>query len=364
MAGQLRILIADDEAAITDVFGSVLEQNNFQVVKAFDGEECVLKARNASFDLILLDVHMPKLDGYEVLKQLKQMSQLKYTPIIFLTGYSTAPSDIESGYLLGVTEYWKKPMAVEEFEARVRAIVRTAEAERKLRELQEVFNAMIVHDLRGPLSGIVGYAELVSEDETNRSPENIQMMKTVGTAAKSMLNIVNDFLEITRQEAGEQKLHLAPLYIRDVIERALSNTSDAQRERSLHVTKNIGEIPLIEGDLGRLELAFTQLVENSVRFTPINGTLSISASANNDSVVVLVAHSGEGIPAKDLPMLFDKMRITTPGLRRPGSQTGLALPICKGIIEAHGGTISVHTETGKGTTFTIMLPPTAAQGKV
>ena len=359
MAEKQRILIVDDEAAITDVFGSVLEQINFSVVKAFDGEECLLKARGNMFDLILLDVHMPKLDGYEALTQLKQMPQLKHTPIIFLTGYSTAPADIESGYLLGVTEYWKKPMAVEEFEARVRAMLRIAEAERKLRELQEVFNAMIVHDLRGPLSGIVGYAELVSEDEKGSSPENVKMLKTVGTAAKLMLNIVNDFLEITRQESGEQKLHVAPMYIRDVIDRALSNTAEAQRERTLHVSADIGEVPVIDGDIGRMELAFTQLLDNSIRFTPNNGSLSISATASLSSIVVTVDHSGEGIPAKDLPMLFDKMRITTPGLRRPASQTGLALPICKGIIEAHGGSISAHSETGKGTTFTITLPLTA-----
>jgi signal transduction histidine kinase len=359
MSEKQRILIADDEAAITDVFASVLEQNKFEVAKAFDGEECILQARTSSFDLILLDVHMPKLDGYEVIKQLKQMPQLKYTPIIFLTGYSTAPADIESGYLLGVTEYWKKPMAVEEFEARVRAILRIAEAERKLRELQEVFNSMIVHDLRGPLSGIVGYAQLVSEDTMNLSPENVEMFKTIGTAAKLMLKIVNDFLEITRQEAGELKLHLAPLFIREVIDRALSNTAEAQRERSLHVSKNVGEVPVIDGDLGRLELAFTQLLDNSIRFTPVNGSLSISATARPASIDVTVVHSGEGIPAKDLPMLFDKMRITTPGLRRPGSQTGLALPICKGIIEAHGGTISVHSETGEGTTFTVTFPMTA-----
>lgn len=303
---------------------------------------------------------MPKLDGYEALTQLKQMPQLKHTPIIFLTGYNTAPADIESGYLLGVTEYWKKPMAVEEFEARVRAMLRIAEAERKLRELQEVFDAMIVHDLRGPLSGIVGYAELVSEDEKGSSPENVKMLKTVGTAAKLMLNIVNDFLEITRQESGEQKLHTAPMYIRDVIDRALSNTAEAQRERTLHVSKDIGEVPVIDGDIGRLELAFTQLLDNSIRFTPNNGSLSISATVNPVSIVVTVDHSGEGIPAKGLPMLFDKMRITTPGLRRPGSQTGLALPICKGIIEAHGGTISVRSEKGKGTTFIITFPLTTA----
>ena len=94
MAEKQKILIADDEPGITEVLASVLERSNFDVTKAFDGEECVQKARSSSFDLVLLDVHMPKLDGYEVIKQLKQMPHLKYTPIVFLSGYNTAPNNI------------------------------------------------------------------------------------------------------------------------------------------------------------------------------------------------------------------------------------------------------------------------------
>ncbi len=356
MAEKQKILIADDEPGITDVLASVLERNNFDVTKAFDGEECLQKARSSSFDLVLLDVHMPKLDGYEVIKQLKQMPQLRYTPIVFLTGYSTAPDNIESGYKYGGTEYWKKPMATEEFEVRVRAILRIAEAERTLREMQEGFTSMIVHDLRGPLGGIVGFAEMLSEDKEKFEPEIGELVDEIGKAARLMLNLVIDFLEITQLDAGESKMYRNQESLRDIVERSVSSLSKAQQEKSIEVKIDLPNLPMLYIDPDRIEKVFTQLLDNALRFTPKGGSVSISAAAGPGSVVVRFSDTGVGIPAKEIPMLFDKMRITTPGSKRAGTKTGLGLPICRGIIEAHGGTISAESKEGKGTTFTITLP--------
>ncbi len=360
MAEKQKILIADDEPGITDVLASVLERNNFDVTKAFDGEECLQKARSSSFDLVLLDVHMPKLDGYEVIKQLKQMPQLRYTPIVFLTGYSTAPDNIESGYKYGGTEYWKKPMATEEFEVRVRAILRIAEAERTLREMQEGFTSMIVHDLRGPLGGIVGFAEMLSEDKEKFEPEIGELVDEIGKAARLMLNLVIDFLEITQLDAGESKMYRNQESLRDIVERSVSSLSKAQQEKSIEVKIDLPNLPMLYIDPDRIEKVFTQLLDNAFRFTPQGGSVFISAVAEQGSVVVRFSDTGVGIPAKEIPMLFDKMRITTPGSKRAGTKTGLGLPICRGIIEAHGGTITAESKEGKGTTFTIVLPLQAA----
>ena len=356
MAEKQKILIADDEPGITDVLASVLERNNFDVTKAYDGEECLQKARLSTFDLVLLDVHMPKLDGYEVIKQLKQMPQLKHTPIVFLSGFSTAPDNIESGYKFGGTEYWKKPMPTEEFEVRVRAILRIAEAEKTLREMHEGFTSMIVHDLRGPLGGIVGFAEMLSEDKEKFEPEIGELVDEIGKAAKLMLNLVIDFLEITLLDAGEAKMYLNPENLRDIVERSVSSLSKAQQERSVRVNVDFPGLPMLLIDPDRIEKVFSQLLDNALRFTPKGGSVSISAAQVAGSVVVKFSDTGVGIPAKDFPMLFDKMRITTPGSKRAGTKTGLGLPICRGIIEAHGGTISAESKEGTGTTFTITLP--------
>ncbi|MGA9407742.1 MAG: hybrid sensor histidine kinase/response regulator [Bacteroidota bacterium] len=356
MSEKQKILIADDEPGITEVFASVLERNNFDVTRAFDGEECLQKARLSNYALVLLDVHMPKLDGYEVIKQLKQMPHLKYTPIVFLSGYNTAPNNIESGYKSGATDYWKKPMATDELEVRVKAILRIAEAERTLREMQEGFTSMIVHDLRGPLGGIVGFAEMLSEEKDKLEPEIGELVGEIGKAAKLMLNLVIDFLEITQLETGESKMYRGQVNLRDTVEVVVLNFSKALQEKSIQVKIDFQELPLLYVDPDRIEKVFNQLLDNALRFTPEGGSISISAAPRSNSVVVKFSDTGVGIPAKDIPMLFDKMRITTPGAKRAGSKTGLGLPICRGIIEAHGGTISAESSEGKGTAFVITLP--------
>ena len=358
MAEQERILIADDEPSNTDLFASVLEKCNYKIDKAFDGEECLEKARSAHFDLILLDVNMPKLDGYEVIKELKRMPHLKHTPVIFLTGFGTSPANIESGYLLGSAEYWTKPIAVKELEVRVRSVLRIAAAERKLREAQEVFVSMIVHDIRSPLSGIVGFAEFLDEEKEKFEPQLVEMVDAIGSSAQLMLTIVTDFLEITRLEMGESKMQRVPVNLREIIDQCVSRHSTAQREKSIQVKTHVGKLPPLSADPERMEVVFNHLLDNAIRFTPENGSISITADEGPASVVITVSDSGRGISAEDIPMLFDKMRIATPGSKRAGSRTGLGLPICKGIIEMHGGSLTVQSKKEKGTIFTITLPLT------
>jgi len=356
MAAKQRILIADDEPTITELFASILTRADFDVTKASDGEECVQKAKSSSFDLILLDVQMPIMDGYEAIKQLKQMPHLKFTPVIFLSGYSTTPENIEAGYRHGATEYWKKPMSADEFEVRVRAVLKIGEAEKKLREMQDGFISMIVHDLRGPLGGIVGFAEMLSEEREKLDPEIAELTDEIGKAAKFMLNIVVDFLEITRLETGDVRMTRIDIGLSDIIERSIASLSDVIKEKSVLVKMEIDDTLKIFADPDRMEKVFTQLLDNALRFTPAGGSVAFSAASSRESIVITVRDTGKGIPARDLPMLFDKMRITTPGSKRAGSKTGLGLPICRGIIEAHDGTISAESKEGEGTTITIRFP--------
>lgn len=356
MAEKQRILIADDEPTITELFASVLTRADFDVTKAFDGGECVEKAKSSSFDLILLDVQMPILDGYEAIEQIKQMPHLKFTPVVFLSGYSTTPDNIEAGYRHGGTEYWKKPMSSDEFEVRVRAVLKIAGAEKKLREMQDGFISMIVHDLRGPLGGIVGFAEMLAEEREKLDPEIAELTDEIGKAAKHMLNIVVDFLEITRLETGDVKMTRANVALAEIIEGSIANHSHVIKDKSMLVRTELGDIPTIFADPERMEKVFSQLLDNALRFTPAGGSIVISAASRQEGIVITVRDTGKGIPAQDIPMLFDKMRITTPGSKRAGSKTGLGLPICRGIIEAHGGTISAESKEGEGTTITIRFP--------
>lgn len=356
MPEKQRILIADDEPNITDVLAKVLELSDYEVTRAFDGEECIQKALIAKFDLVLLDVSMPKMDGYEVSRQLKQMPHLKHTPIVFLSGYGTSPQNIEWGYEAGGIEYWKKPLATDELEARVRSILRTADAERKLRDMQESFTSMIVHDLRSPLSGIVGFADMLAEDRNAMTPQIAEMIDSIGTAAKEMLSIVTDFLEITRLESGDSKIYREGTDLHQIIEKAVDRYRGAIQKKSIQLNIDRGDIPIMSIDPDKIQRVLENLLDNATQFTPKQGAISISSKVEAGTVKLTISDSGEGISEEDLLLLFDKMRITMPGSKRPGSRTGLSLPICRGIIEAHRGRISVKSTRGKGAAFTISLP--------
>ena len=351
-----RILIADDEPAIADTYATLLRRDEIETLKAYDGEECIEKAKSSNFDLILLDVNMPKLNGYEVIARLKLMPHLKHTPVVFLTGFSTTPADIESGYKAGATEFWKKPMATEELEARVRALLRVADAQKQLREMQESFTAMIVHDLRGPLGAITGFAELMAEEKEKLGADTAGMVDQIGLAARTMLSVVSDFLEITRLEMGELQLSRVESDLRSILDRCLSRHSATLIEKTIGVKVLLPQLPYLHADADKIERLFEELVDNAIRFTPTHGWISIEASLLEHAIKLDFRNSGAAIAKEDLRMLFDKMRITTPGAKRPGSKTGLGLPICRAIVEAHGGTITASSKEGDGTTISITLP--------
>ena len=222
--------------------------------------------------------------------------------------------------------------------------------------MQEVFVSMIVHDLRGPLGGIVGFAEMLAEDKEKFGDEIGELIDEIGKAARLMLNVVVDFLEITRLESGESKLSRSPIDLKELVEHSLDGLAKVSKEKSIRVNVQCDNLPQVFVDPERIEKVFNQLLDNAFRFTPAGGEITIIANASQDSVVVRVRDTGPGIRTQDLPMLFDKMRITTPGAKRAGSKTGLGLPICRGIVEAHGGTIAAQSEEGKGSTITVTLP--------
>jgi signal transduction histidine kinase len=360
MAGQYTILVADDEEDIVSLFASILRTSNFVVETANNGDECIRKARECNPDLILLDIHMPALDGYETIKQLRMMTQFQYTPIVFLTGYNTAPANIEVGYELGSTEYWTKPIDAGELVARVRSLLTAMESERKLRNLQQAFNAMIVHDLRGPLGGIVGYVELMKEEKEKLDPEHYEMVCSMGDASQVMLNIISNFLELSRIELGALVLNRREVSVEDLIRGSIQATDSVAIEKMIGIDVKIDSVPHISADPDYLEGVLNNIFQNAFRFTPAKGTVTIRASIAEktapESVTITVTDTGAGIAPADIPNLFDKNRILLTSSKRPGSRTGLSLPICKGIVEAHGGTIAVRSEVQQGTTFTVCLP--------
>jgi signal transduction histidine kinase len=313
--------------------------------------------------LIILDVHMPVMDGYETIKRLRQFKKFKYTPIIFLTGVGTSPQDIDAGYLLGGNEYWTKPISVEELIVRVRSVLRIAEAEKQMRKLQQAFYSMVVHDLRNPIGAILGFTDLLLEDKDILTKDHFEMISEINRADIHLLKIVKDLMELSQFESGEYLLHRHPVDLKEIVNEVSERVKVMRIQKNIAVDIQTGIITPLNVDPDRFAEVFENLFDNALRFTPVNGRISVMAenifsqhASDAHSVRIEITDTGRGIPEDELPTLFDKNRIMIPKFRKAESRTGLGLVICREIIEAHGGTIGVESVVGKGSKFNITLP--------
>jgi two-component system sensor histidine kinase/response regulator len=357
------ILIVDDETDNLRMFSNVLSREGLTVLTASDGIECLRIAQDETPDLILLDVNMPKMDGFETIKHLRLLKKHKHTPIVFLTGYGTTPVAIDVGYSLGGNEYWTKPISSEELIVRVRAVLRVADAEKRLRKLQQSFYSMVVHDLRNPIGAIMGFSEILLTEQETLDETQVHIISEINTAGVALLKSVKDLLELSQFESGEYLLHRSNVALNVVVRAALRAVDVIRNQKHITVQAEIDPSLELCVDEEYFREVLDNLFDNALRYTPASGTIQIRATrrAAEDSsaknvISIEIADTGGGISPEAIPTLFDKNRITNMKLRKAGSRTGLGLVICREIIEAHDGTISVESTVGRGTTVTIVLP--------
>ncbi|MGB2868073.1 MAG: hybrid sensor histidine kinase/response regulator [Bacteroidota bacterium] len=357
------ILIVDDEQDNLTMFSHVLAHEQYSVVTALSGAESLKIVREVTPDLVLLDVKMAEMDGFETIKHLRSIKKLKHTPMIFLTGNGKAPKAIEEGYSLGGTEYWTKPISPEELTVRVRAVLRAADAEKKLRKLQQSFYSMVVHDLRNPLGAILGLSELMLEEKGSLSAQQMEIVTEINAASAALLKSVKDLLELSRFESGEYILHRKEVNLNNLIDAAVVAHDLMRIQKNITITVECEESIQLCVDEEYLREVFDNLLDNALRYTPVNGMIQWNVQrrpkgnpASKESISIEIKDTGTGISPEAMPTLFDKIRITNTKLRKADSRTGLGLVICREILEAHGGMISIESTPGNGTRVTIVLP--------
>jgi two-component system cell cycle sensor histidine kinase PleC len=249
-----------------------------------------------------------------------------------------------------------------EAEAKLRAALTRAEA---ASAAKSQFLATMSHELRTPLNAIIGLSEMMAAEVMGAigNPRYAEYVRDIHRAGRHLLDLVTDVLDTSRIEAGVYRLSLAPLSLREVIDETHRLVAPIAAERGVRVDRRLPpELPAIRGDRRALKQVLINVVSNAIKFTPERGTVTIEAAAAAGEVAVTVADTGSGIAPEHIAHVVEPFYRATADAYTTGaaSGAGLGLAIANGLVQAHGGTLAIASQVGKGTTVTLRFPPAPA----
>ena len=372
-----KILIVDDEERNIKLLKAMLMADDYQCFCAVDGNEALETVNDIKPDLILLDVMMPGINGYEVCFRLKENEKTKMIPIVMVTALKEKEDRIRS-INSGADDFISKPVDRIELLTRVKSLLRIksyhddlvesyrelAEKNVKLQDLEKIkegLTHMIIHDLNSPISTIMAGLELVQMDKENYYEDNPEIIKRCFNSCSEMILMIRSILDIHKME--EEKLNLdkkmihTEEFINDVLVQFKAKVDLEQI--SLSFSGN-GNIPSIQVDGSLIKRVMSNLINNSLRHTPKGGKIEVAVDflPEKGSVCVKVKDNGDGLAPEYHKKIFEKFEQIT--LKKEGANlgtSGLGLNFCKLAIEAHGGKIWVESKgEGMGCTFSFMLP--------
>ncbi len=364
-----RVLIVDDEPDIAESLSVMLRQHGHQVLAASSGKDGLDLALRELPDVVLLDVMMPEMDGFQVCRKLKAARATHYIPVLMLTALNQVEDKIK-GLDAGADDFVTKPFNDAELRARMNAFLRTKKLHddldasyKKLQELEQMRDAltgMIVHDLKAPLTAINGGLNVIMDHVSEESgvPDAVKkLIANAQSSAKRLVGLIQDILDVSRMEQAQLPLKKAETDLvalaRECVRmlEPVARSSDVQLEflGSQNVTANV--------DASLIERVLSNLISNSVKFTETGGKVSVGVRAlgAEKSAEIFVQDTGIGIPRDHLGKIFDKF-FQSEGHEVTRKGQGLGLAFCRMAIESHGGRIWAESEKGKGSRFIMRLP--------
>jgi signal transduction histidine kinase len=360
------ILVVDDTEDNLDLLEFAMKHKPVKMLRATSGIECLSIAESVKPDIILLDIQMPEMDGFETFRRLRAKAGTAKIPVIFLTAQRKDPGSIETGLDIGADEYLTKPIDTEELLVRTRMLIRLKRAEAAIERTRADFMAMLVHDLRSPLSGIKSVIDFFTDlkgQEVRLTAEHFQLLESGRDAAARMLVLINNLLDLSKYEAGNIDLDKRPVIISQLVESVVHEVNPQFQQRRITLTHQTQEnLPVIDIDLQKISQALMNLLSNALKFTRSGGCVSIEARQVQKSpdrkpmISISITDNGIGIGKDELAYIFDRYKQASSAQITKTKGTGLGLAICKLVVEAHGGKISAESEPGVRTTFSFTLP--------
>jgi signal transduction histidine kinase len=348
-AGAPSILIVDDMPANVLLLVRMLSERGYNTRPVLSGKLALQAAREDPPDLILLDINMPEMNGFDVCEQLKAEVALKNIPVIFISALNETIDKVKA-FRVGGVDYVTKPFQFEEVYARVQTHLHL----RHLEILRDDLTHMVVHDLSNPLLVIFGLLDVLEFQEApNLSSSTREFVTLARLCAEELRNIISSILDVSKIGAGEMRLHCEPCDLGVLIRAMLSTTHLLPGSRSVRFIAP--ESPLfVMADVCLVRRVLQNLISNAVSYTPSGGEVLIDLTPSLNEARVSVTDSGPGIALEYHQRIFEKFGQVEDQSNRTG--TGLGLTFCKLAIDALGGSIGLESEVGKGSTFWFTLP--------
>ncbi len=404
-----KVLYVEDTPESQRLVQRILAAEGFDVVIAADGISAIEIARQEMPDLILMDINIGGLDGYEVTTRLRTIKGLEEVPIVAVTA-ATLAGDRERALVAGCNGYIAKPIDVDTFPQQVRSYLvgkkeevrpekkedylleynrrlvkrledKVRELEKANEELQRVekmksdFVILAGHELRTPLTVIYGYLQILLANpsipgDVSQEGSPRHLLKNVAEAVERLSQVIQDILNVSLIDANRLDLAHEPVFINSTIQSVLHNLRNfgPQRQLIFNLGSGLRKLPVIEGDPRRLHQALWNIISNAIKYTPDGGTITIDGEAQQDKVHIWVQDTGVGIPKDELERIFERFYVLEDVALHRSSKTafkggglGLGLAVAKGIVEAHGGRMWAESEGYDekklpGSTFHILLP--------
>jgi len=353
------ILIVDDTPHNLQVLTNILHDKGYNICISTSGYQALESVNTEMPDLILLDIQMPDMDGFETFKALKLNPNSEDIPVIFLTAM-VDPEKILQGFELGAVDYITKPFNIPELTSRVATHIEIKKSREKLTELnatKDKLFSIISHDLKSSLGSIVGITDLVLEKFDDYEPDKVrQIIESIHQSSKNTFELLENLLDWARLQTGKLTQQMEKHDLKTIIHNTSELYHEIAKNKNITIQNNVISDITVYCDINMIQTVLRNLISNAIKFTNAEGTVTLNSIERNSQVEIQVSDSGIGIIPENIPYIFSiEKNISTPGTKGEKG-TGLGLMLCKELIEKQGGKIWVESEVGKGTTFKFTLP--------
>ncbi|UII81008.1 hybrid sensor histidine kinase/response regulator [Flagellimonas sp. CMM7] len=361
------ILAVDDEQLNLELLRFILERNNYEFEGTSDDDYFFEILEKRKPDLILLDVIMPRIEGFELCEKLKKFKEYKDIPVIFLTGKVNVKDKVR-GFEVGGVDYVTKPFNEQELIARIQTHVELIRAKNQIEEhaknlkrsndLKDRMFSIIGHDLRSPLSAAKLKMDFIMRGIIDPKDDKF-LDETVYDLLKTMdeaLNLLQNLLGWAKSESDQIQMIPEKLDLNDLVEQTFRLLKLGSDHKNIEMQNNVPADVFAFADNNMIKTVLRNILSNAIKFTPVEGIIKINSKLGKNKIVIEIEDNGNGIPKEDIKKIlnpnehFSKLGTE----KEPG--TGLGLVLCQNFVQKNNSTLKIRSEVGKGSTFYFDLP--------